>query len=157
MPESELGYTVVWIAILIGGIAIEVATLNLVSVWFAVGALAAFIALTLGAGFVVQLIVFAVVSAIMLCLIRPLTTDILKPKGAKTNADRIIGELALVTETISNAQSKGQIKIYGKIQSAKRNDDQIINEGETVKIIAIRGVKAIVEPVSEPIFEGKED
>lgn len=157
MPESELGYTVVWIAILIGGIAIEVATLNLVSVWFAVGALAAFIALTLGAGFVVQLIVFAVVSAIMLCLIRPLTTDILKPKGAKTNADRIIGELALVTETISNAQSKGQIKISGQIWSAKSNDGQIINEGKTVKIIAIRGVKVIVEPVSEPIFEGKED
>lgn len=157
MPESELGYTIIWIAILIGGIAIEVATLNLVSVWFAVGALAAFIALTLGANFVVQLVVFAIVSAIMLCLIRPLTTDILKPKGAKTNADRIIGEFALVTETISNAQSKGQIKISGQIWSAKSNDGQIINEGKTVKIISISGVKAIVEPVSEPISKGKED
>lgn len=149
MLQSEFGYTVIWIAVLIGGVAIEVATLNLVSVWFAVGGLAAFIALSLGASFLVQLIVFAVVSAIMLCLIRPLTTDILKPKGAKTNADRIIGETAIVTEQISNASNKGQIKISGQIWSAKSNDGKVINEGETVKIIAISGVKAIVQPFNE--------
>ncbi len=149
MPQSELGYTVIWIAVLIGGVAIEVATLNLVSIWFAVGGLAAFIALSLGASFLVQLIVFAVVSAVMLCLIRPLTTDILKPKGAKTNADRIIGETAIVTEQISNASNKGQIKISGQIWSAKSDDGNIINEGETVKIIAISGVKAIVEPFNK--------
>ena len=149
MPQSELGYTVIWIAVLIGGVAIEVATLNLVSIWFAVGGLAAFIALSLGASFLVQLIVFAVVSAVMLCLIRPLTTDILKPKGAKTNADRIIGETAIVTEQISNACNKGQIKISGQIWSAKSDDGNIINEGETVKIIAISGVKAIVEPFNK--------
>lgn len=149
MPQSELGYTVIWIAVLIGGVAIEVATLNLVSIWFAVGGLAAFIALSLGASFLVQLIVFAVVSAVMLCLIRPLTTDILKPKGAKTNADRIIGETAIVTEQISNASNKGQIKISGQIWSAKSDDGNIINEGETVKIIAISGVKAIVQPFNK--------
>ena len=149
MPQSELGYTVIWIAVLIGGVAIEVATLNLVSIWFAVGGLAAFIALSLGASFLVQLIVFAVVSAVMLCLIRPLTTDILKPKGAKTNSDRIIGETAIVTEQISNASNKGQIKISGQIWSAKSDDGNIINEGETVKIIAISGVKAIVEPFNK--------
>ena len=149
MPQSELGYTVIWIAVLIGGVAIEVATLNLVSIWFAVGGLAAFIALSLGASFLVQLIVFAVVSAVMLCLIRPLTTDILRPKGAKTNADRIIGETAIVTEQISNACNKGQIKISGQIWSAKSDDGNIINEGETVKIIAISGVKAIVQPFNK--------
>ena len=149
MPQSELGYTVIWIAVLIGGVAIEVATLNLVSIWFAVGGLAAFIALSLGASFLVQLIVFAVVSAVMLCLIRPLTTDILKPKGTKTNADRIIGETAIVTEQISNASNKGQIKISGQIWSAKSDDGNVINEGETVKIIAISGVKAIVEPFNK--------
>ena len=149
MPQSELGYTVIWIAVLIGGVAIEVATLNLVSIWFAVGGLAAFIALSLGASFLVQLIVFAVVSAVMLCLIRPLTTDILKPKGAKTNADRIIGETAIVTEQISNASTKGQIKISGQIWSAKSDNGNVINEGETVKIIAISGVKAIVEPFNK--------
>lgn len=149
MPQSELGYTVIWIAVLIGGVAIEVATLNLVSIWFAVGGLAAFIALSLGASFLVQLIVFAVVSAVMLCLIRPLTTDILKPKGAKTNADRIIGETAIVTEQISNASNKGQIKISGQIWSAKSDDGNVINEGETVKIIAISGVKAIVQPFNK--------
>lgn len=149
MPQSELGYTVIWIAVLIGGVAIEVATLNLVSIWFAVGGLAAFIALSLGASFLVQLIVFAVVSAVMLCLIRPLTTDILKPKGAKTNADRIIGETAIVTEQISNASNKGQIKISGQIWSAKSDDGSVINEGEIVKIIAISGVKAIVQPFNK--------
>ncbi|HIV61593.1 MAG TPA: NfeD family protein [Candidatus Butyricicoccus avistercoris] len=147
MPQSELGYTVIWIAILIGGVAIEVATLNLVSIWFAVGGLAAFIALSLGAGFLVQLIVFAIVSAIMLGLIRPLAKDILKPKGAKTNADRIIGQFATVTEQISNASNKGQIKVSGQIWSAKSDDGKVINEGETVKIIAIQGVKAVVEPL----------
>ena len=156
MPQSELGYTVIWIAVLIGGVAIEVATLNLVSIWFAIGGLAAFIALSLGSSFLVQLIVFAVVSAIMLCLIRPLTTDILKPKGAKTNADRIIGETGIVTEQISNANAKGQIKVLGQIWSAKSDNGKVINEGETVKIIAISGVKAIVQPLNE-LNERKED
>ena len=83
----------------------------------------------------------------MLGLIRPLAKDILKPKGAKTNADRIIGQFATVTEQISNASNKGQIKVSGQIWSAKSDDGKVINEGETVKIIAIQGVKAVVEPL----------
>lgn len=149
MPDSAIGYIIVWVAIILGGIAIEVATLNLVSIWFAIGAVAAFLALTLGANFIIQLIIFAVVSAIMLCLIRPLTTELLKPKGAKTNADRIIGEAALVTEAISNEKSQGQIKVFGQIWSAKSADGNSINRGEIVKILSISGVKAIVEPVNE--------
>lgn len=149
MPDSSIGYIIVWVAIILGGIAIEVATLNLVSIWFAIGAIAGFLALTLGANFIIQLIIFAVVSAIMLCLIRPLTTELLKPKGAKTNADRIIGEPALVTESISNEKSQGQIKVFGQIWSAKSADGTLINRGEIVKILSISGVKAIVEPINE--------
>ncbi len=145
---SNLGNAFLWVAVIIVGIAVEAATFYLISIWFAVGALAALVTLTIGGSFFVQLLVFAVVSALMLALVRPFTRHLLRPKGARTNADRILGEAALVTEEIDNAQAKGTIKVFGQVWSARSADGAVIPAGETVRICSISGVKAIVERIN---------
>ena len=143
---SILGNALLWVGVLIVRIAVEAATFQLISIWFAIGSLAALVALTLGAPFLAQLIVFAVISALMLALIRPFARKLLRPRGARTNADRILGEAALVTEKIDNARGTGQVKVFGQIWSARSAGGEAIPAGETVRIQSISGVRAIVAP-----------
>ena len=71
----------------------------------------------------------------------------MKTKNEPTNADRIIGETAIVTEQIDNIHETGAVKILGTIWTARSVDDSVIAEGTTVKVVAIRGVKAMVQKV----------
>lgn len=134
-------------AVVILAVAVEAATFQLISIWFAVGALAALLTQTVGGSLFVQLLVFTLVSALMLALVRPMTRHLLRPKGARTNADRILGEMALVTEAIDNAHSQGAVKVFGQTWTARSADGAAIPAGETVRICSITGVKAIVERV----------
>ena len=148
LPPS-LGNAIAWVLVIIVGIAIEAFTLDLTFIWFAVGALAALIILILGGGLLMQLIAFAVAAAVLLALVRPVTRRLLRPKGARTNADRIVGETVLVTEEINNVRATGAVKVFGQEWSARSLDDSVIPVGETVRIRSMSGVKAMVERSSE--------
>lgn len=139
--------TIFWLAAFIVFAVGEAVTVGLVSVWFAVGALAALFATALGAGLWLQITVFLGVSALALALFKPLSTKFLKPKVSATNADRVIGAQALVTETINNTQAQGQVKVSGQVWSARAAQDVVIPAGRDVKILRIEGVKVIVETV----------
>lgn len=136
-----------WVFIIIAGVAIEAFTLDLSAIWFGIGALAALIAASVGLGFASQLIIFVFFSALLLILVRPFCRKFLKTKNEPTNADRIIGETAVVTQNINNLQETGEIKIFGQLWSARSNDESSIEKDAAVRIVAIRGVKAIVEKV----------
>lgn len=138
---------IAWVVVIIVGVAIEAFTLDLTFIWFAVGALAALIVLILGGGLMAQLVAFAVAAAVLLALVRPMTRRLLRPKGARTNADRIVGETVLVTEEIDNVHSTGAVKVFGQEWSARSLDNSVIPVGETVRVCAISGVKAMVERV----------
>lgn len=135
----------IWVAALVVTVAIEAFTLNLTSIWFSVGALAALILASIGLSPLVQMVVFVVVSALLLILVRPLTRKFLRVRGEKTNADRIIGQQAIVTVAIDNALSQGEIKLLGQNWSARSQDNSKIAVGTTVRVLSIAGVKAIVE------------
>lgn len=137
----------VWMVVLIATVAIEAFTLNLVSIWFGVGALAALVLTTLELPVTAQLIAFIVVAAALLVLVRPFTRKLLRIKDEKTNADRIIGQTAIVTVEINNALSQGEIKLMGQSWSARSADDTRIMIGNTVRVLAISGVRAVVEKV----------
>ena len=92
-------------------------------------------------------VVFIIVSAIFMLLIRPFARRVLKPKGAATNADRILGEQAIVTQAIDNTQAQGEIKIMGQYWTARSADGAPIAQGSVVLVREIVGVKAIVESV----------
>ena len=137
--------TIFWLAAFLAFSIGEAVTVGLVSVWFAVGALAGLFATALGAGLWLQIAVFLGVSALALALFKPLSSKFLKRKVSATNADRAIGAVALVTETIDNSKAQGQVKVHGQVWTARSAQDIVIPEGRDVKVLRIEGVKVIVE------------
>lgn len=137
-----------WIIAAVLFAVIEAATVALVTVWFAVGALAVAIAAQFGASILFQVGTFVVVSAILLCVTRPVFKKISVKKPQRTNADRFIGEEAMVIKKIDDINNDGQVKIAGQVWSAVSEDKSPLEEGTIVKVIAIRGVKLVVEPIN---------
>ena len=133
----------VWLAVIIISVAVEAFTLTLCGIWFAAGGVAALIAASLSVGLMGQCIVF---SALLLVLVRPLCRRFLGSRQQATNADRIIGQTAVVTEPIDNVLETGAVKINGKIWTARSTTDAQIAIGTRVTVVEIRGVKAIVKP-----------
>ena len=140
--------TIVWLAAaVILGIA-EAATTLLTCIWFALGAVAAMIVALFGGALWLQILIFAVVSLICVLALRPLAKT--KLGGAQkiaTNADRLIGQEAIVTETIDNVAGTGAASVGGTVWTARGVTPVPIAEGRRVWIQRIEGVKLIVSPV----------
>ena len=101
--------TAFWLIAFIALVASEAATAGLVCIWFAAGAVGGFLSAVLGGQFWFQLIVFAVVSALTLALVRPAAARFIHPRRFPTNADRVIGKEAQVTQEINNEAGQGQV------------------------------------------------
>ncbi len=144
----EITQTTVYIfwaaAIIIFGIA-EAVTVQLVSIWFLVGAIAALITALCGASPVIQIIVFIAVSVLALVITRPLVKKYITPKRENTNADRVIGQTGIVTQDIDNIKATGQVKVDGKFWTARSFDNSVIPAEREVIIDKIDGVKLIVK------------
>lgn len=136
-----------WLAAVIVFIIAEAATAALVSLWFIGGAAVALIAALLGAPLWLQIVLFFAVSAALLALLRPLARKN-AGKSTPTNADRIVGRQAIVTEDIDNLLETGAVKIDGKEWTA-RTVDAPAKKGETVTIERIEGVKVFVKKEEE--------
>ena len=136
-----------WVAVIIATLIVEAATLDLNAIWFALGGLGGLIVTSVGGSLHVQLVVFVVISAVLIFLVRPFARRVLRPKGAATNADRIIGQEALVTQPINNTLSQGEIKVFGQLWTARAADGGEIPAGSLVRVREIVGVKAIVEKI----------
>ncbi|MGN0465934.1 MAG: NfeD family protein [Lachnospiraceae bacterium] len=137
-----------WLVISAVLIAIEILTLGLTTIWFAAGALVAALFAYIGVGNIGQWIVFFAVSVVLLILTRPLAMKYLNDKTVRTNADSLIGEVAIVTEEINNIEGKGAVKIQGEewtARSAKK--EEMIEKGAKVQILEISGVKLIVSKI----------
>lgn len=138
--------TAIWTGLLILFAVIEAVTVQLVSIWFAVGSLAAVIASFFGVSTNIQLVIFVAVSAVCFVITRPLVKKFSTSKIQSTNADRCIGQTAIVVEEIDNLNAKGQVKADGKIWSARSSNDEIIERDTMVTVEKIEGVKLIVTP-----------
>lgn len=136
---------IVWLAILIIMVVIEIVTLGLTTIWFAGGALAAFIASLLGAGLPIQLVLFILVSLLLLLGTRPLAVKYFNKDRVKTNAESLIGTVGIVMQEINNLQAQGMVQVNGQEWTARSTDDTVIEKGKEVLIEEIRGVKLIVK------------
>ncbi len=134
------------LAAVILGIA-EALTVDLVAIWFAAGAFAAVIPALLGAPVWLQLLVFLAVSIVTLAFTRPAAAHLLKVRKTSTNADRVIGMMGVVTEPIDNITGKGRVQVNGLSWAARSDDGEPVNEGESILVKEIDGVKVIVERV----------
>lgn len=138
-----------WLIVLVVMAVIEIITLGLTTVWFAGGALVAFIASLLGANIVVQVILFVVVSVLLLALTRPLAAEYLNKDRIRTNADSLIGKTAIVKQEIDNLKAQGQVSVDGQEWTARSVNEQVIPRDMQVEIVEINGVKLMVKQKSQ--------
>ena len=137
-----------WLCAMIVLGIMEAATVGLVCIWFAGGALAALIAAALGAKLWLQVLVFFVVSAGLLAAFRPFVRKFVNTKGAPTNVDANIGKTAVVIETIDNLRGTGRVMIGSVDWTARSEDGSVIEKDALVRVLRIEGVKVCVERVS---------
>ena len=118
-------------------LVVEIITLGLTTIWFAGGALAAFLAALAGGPLWLQIILFFAVSILLLIFTRPIAIKYMNKNVQKTNVDSLKGEKAVVIQTIDNLKGTGQVVIRGMEWSAKAREDKIIKEGTVVKVITV--------------------
>lgn len=139
-----------WLILFVIMVTIEIITLGLTTIWFAGGAFVAFLASLFGAGPIVQIILFFTISIILLWLTRPIAIRYFNKKHIKTNAESLVGQTAIVTQTINNVQGQGQVVINGQEWTARSQEEGIVVEKDKkVTIIQISGVKLIVKEMEE--------
>lgn len=138
---------IVWIGFVIFMLLCEGFTTQLVSIWFAVGALCAAVSSLITSSVLVQVIVFIVVTCGTLIATKPLVDKYKKGhKDVKTNSDRLIGQTGVMLTDIDTLEAVGQVKVSGEVWTAKLKNPTPVKKDDKVKILAIEGVKMIVEP-----------
>ena len=140
MSQAVIG----WLIAIVVFIVAEAATVALVSVWFIGGAVCALVAAILGAA------VFLVVSAALLAFACPAARKKWAKKPERMNADRLVGETAMVAEPIDACADTGAVKINGVLWTAKCTTGERVEAGRHVTIERVEGAKLYVKPASCP-------
>lgn len=143
--------TMIWVAAIVVFGIVEAATAGLVSIWFVIGAVAAMLVSVGGFGIWIQMGAFIVVSAAALAATRPLVKKLTRGRSVPTNADRVLGLTAKVTETIDNENSSGAVYVDGKTWTARSADGGVIPGGCRVKVERMEGVKLFVRKIEEKV------
>ena len=137
-----------WLGIAAVMAVVEAASLGLITIWFVVGALCAFVAAFLGADLTVQIAVFLVVSLACLALLRPFALK--HRKIGESHEATPVGQGAVVVERIDNNALTGRIETPDHMTwSALSADGNVIGEGAQVRVVSQRSIKLIVERVGE--------
>jgi membrane protein implicated in regulation of membrane protease activity len=135
---------VVWVVIAAALAIGEVVTLGFLLGLLALAAVLAGVVAALGAGVVVQLVVFIVASIASLALIRPVAKRHLRtPARLRTGTAALVGAKGVVTERVDDLS--GQVKIGGEVWSARAfMEGQVIEPGVRVEVAKIEGATALV-------------
>ena len=141
----EIPMPFVWLFIAVVLSVIEAVTVSLISVWFAIGALAAIIPAYFEVPLWGQILVFLAVSAIAFAFTKRFFKDVVKVKKQPTNSDSLIGTDGIVTAEINNLEGAGKVYISGLTWSAKSKNGEKISEGAVVTVYKIEGATLIVE------------
>lgn len=135
---------ILWAVVLVATVIAEAVTLQLVTIWFSAGAVAALIAAWLKFPFSFQVSLFLAVSVFLLCITRPLIRKLKVKNVLPTNADAEVGKIAVVTEAISNENNTGRVRIGGVNWKARAFDGNQFPVGTNVCVEKISGTTAYV-------------
>lgn len=131
-----------WLVLIIVLTIIEIATVNLLTVWFVISGIVAMILSFFIDDVAIVSTIFALLGLFLLLISRPIVRKIRANESEKTNLDLIIGATGVVTEEIKR-NVIGEVKVDGKKWSAISNKK--IAVGEEVIVEKIEGVKLIVK------------
>ena len=141
---------ILWFVLMCVFLAAEAGTVSLVSIWFAIGALASLVVSLIGGEVWLQVVVFLVVAIVSLASLRPILRKYFNPKLQKTNVDAVIGATGKVIAPIDNIQATGQVKIGGMEWTARSSDGQPLEEGAIIVVDRVEGVKVYVSKQEVP-------
>ncbi len=134
--------SIYWFFLFLILLFIELITVNLVSIWFVIGAVFAMLSTTFTDNIILQFLVFVIVSIISLLITKPLVKKFKLAKLEPTNLDRVIGKIGEVTKRIPEF-GYGEVKVLGAVWTADSTGE--IEVGTKVKVQKIDGVKLIVK------------
>lgn len=135
-----------WLAIAAVMAVVEIASMGLITIWFVVGGLAAFVAGFVGTDLTVQIIVFLVVSIACLALLRPLI--IKHRRMGELHEPTPVGQNAVVVEHIDNDALTGRIETPDHMTwAALSADGTPIESGTQVRVVEQRSIKLVVERI----------
>ena len=144
----DIAMVVVWSLIAIAALVIEFETANLVSIWFVAGGITGIVCALFKVDIWLQIVVFVLVSGVFIIGTRPFVKKISDNQTILTNADRLVGKVAVVTKDIANGE-KGEIRVEFQNWVAVAIDNQTFNVGDKVVITEIVGNKMVVTKVEE--------
>lgn len=142
---EEMLAKLIWTALLVLFTLGEAISVGLTSIWFAAGSLAALVCALLEGPWPLQIALFIAVSALTLLAFRPLAVKYFNGKVERTNADRVIGSTATVTEDIDNLKGAGQVRVGSMPWTARSETGEVIPAGTLVRVRRIEGVKVYVQ------------
>ena len=146
ISTAHVSLTALWLAAMIILLVVEAMAPGLVSIWFAIGALAAMISSMFKAPVWLQLVWFVLVSIVSLILTRPLAKKYVNSRTVPTNADMAVGQDCIVTEAIDNVLGTGAVTVGGKVWTARMAEtDGKAAKDAVLRVVRIEGVKLIVE------------
>lgn len=133
-----------WGVVFVLMVIAECASMQLVSIWFAVGSLGAFFAAMLNLGFTGQLAIFVLISLVLLIATRPLLKKLRVQKIVPTNADKEIGATAVIIEEVNAAMGTGRVRLNGVDWIAVSENETILPINTVVIVRQVQGAKLIV-------------
>ncbi len=135
-----------WLALFVVALILELFTADMISIWFALAAVPSFIMALVSINPVIQIITFALVTATLLLLTRPVVKKYMKTNEIKTNVDAIVGMTGPVIKEIT-PDTIGKIKIRYMEWSAISNETLVV--GDMARVLDVEGVKLIVEKIEK--------
>ena len=135
----------VWLVIAVVLGIFEAATVALVSIWFAIGSVAAMVPAYFNAPFWVQILVFILVSALCFVFTRPFFKKIIRVNKQPTNVDRLVGQEGVAPDDIENIECRGKVFISGLTWSARSETGELIPQGAVVTVKKIEGATLVVK------------
>ena len=142
-------YLIFWGVIFVISLIAEIASMQLISIWFTVGSVGAFIAAMKGVGFPGQLGIFVAISLVLLLVTRPLLAKLRVNTEPRTNADKNIGETAVIIEEVDPALGTGRARIGGVDWIAVSESGGNIPAETVVMVTRVDGAKLVVRDAAE--------
>ena len=129
-------------------VIIEIASQQLISIWFAAGALVAFFAVCFDTSAEIQLLLFVLVSVLLLICTRPLARKLFS-FGIKNTNMQEIGRIATVIQPIDHAKGTGRVRLDGVDWIAVSKTGAPIPLDASVRVDAVDGTKLLVTLLSK--------
>ena len=148
LMSNKWAQAIGWLAVIILALVVEAMTTDMVSLWFAPGALVSMILAVFGVNFVIQVVVCIVISIALMLLAKTVFKKYLHKKAdsVDTSVSSLVGREVMVTEDIDNHADRGVVKINGQLWNARMLDSHTTaQKGDKLEVVSVNGTTLICQ------------